>query len=121
MDVIGHEDVRVHEHAVVPACFRKRTQVDAEVLLSQEAGTPINAALHDMQRQIGKEEAGTAWHRAPNRMVVETTASANQPIDRTGAPEKGRRGSPALTPNSTSNATITALTPNSPVRDASYR
>ncbi len=67
MNVVRHQRVRVHEHAVAQRCVGQRFQVHMEVPFAEEARLAIVSTLHYMQREIGQQKARAAGHRASER------------------------------------------------------
>jgi hypothetical protein len=62
MNVIGHEDVGVDRAPLLAGGRPEPVQVDPVVVVVEEDGLPVVAALHHMDRHARQEEAGFARH-----------------------------------------------------------
>ena len=60
--MIGHEHVRMNGAAIFLGVDVQPMEIELIVLIGEEAGRPIVAALDDMQRQIGQKPARAAGH-----------------------------------------------------------
>ena len=62
MDAIGHQYVGVQKTLMVGESLAQPMQVGLVVFLPEEAGFAVVAALHDVQRNLVKLDAGAARH-----------------------------------------------------------
>lgn len=62
MHVIGHQYTGVQLAAGIAQPIGQPRQVGAVVLIAEETGVPVVAALHDVQRYFGEVDAGAAGH-----------------------------------------------------------
>jgi len=65
VDVMGHQDVRMHRRRVPRRGLVERRQGEAILVLVQEDGLPIMPALDDMLRDPWQSRAGRSGHPTP--------------------------------------------------------
>ena len=71
MYVVGHQHIGVNRAACLVGIFLEPVQVEALVLIGDEADLTVIASLDDMQGDMGECYAGTAGHGvAPMERVL---------------------------------------------------
>ncbi|WP_293368451.1 hypothetical protein [Nevskia sp.] len=64
MNVIRHQYIGVQLAAGVAQPVAKSGEVGAVVVIAEETGIPIVAALHDVQRRFGEMDSGSTRHKS---------------------------------------------------------
>ena len=54
MDMVGHQHIGVNRTAAIASRFFEPMEVALVILLGEEAGLAVDAALNDVQRVIGE-------------------------------------------------------------------
>lgn len=62
MHVVGHEDIGVHLSAIASGGILKAIQIEAVIVVGEEARLPIVAALDDMQGLSGNDHPWQSGH-----------------------------------------------------------
>jgi hypothetical protein len=60
--MIGHQHIGVDGAAAIASRLFEPMEVALIVLLGKEAWLAVDAALNDVQRVVGKQNAGATWH-----------------------------------------------------------
>jgi hypothetical protein len=60
--MVGHQHIGMDGRAAIASRFFEPVEIALVVLVGEEAGLAIDAALNDVQRVIGKRNAWAAWH-----------------------------------------------------------
>jgi hypothetical protein len=63
MHVIGHEAIGMHRAFECRGKVSKVAEVTRVVLVAEEAGATVVAALNDVNRHVRYRNAWTSWHR----------------------------------------------------------
>lgn len=64
MDMIGHQNIRVHHAAFTAGDLAQILQIAHVVDFREEAGTAVVAALDDVLGDTGQVDARRSWHGA---------------------------------------------------------
>ena len=62
MNVVGHLDVGMHPATGLAREFSQPIEIDAVVLIGEETGLAVVAALDQVKRDVGQRQAGAAGH-----------------------------------------------------------
>ncbi len=62
MDVVGHQHVRVQRAAFALQRFAQPLKIDVIILLVEETGAAVVAALHDVQRYTIEADSRASRH-----------------------------------------------------------
>ena len=62
VDMMGHQDIRMHGAVLAHGDLAQIVEIASVVLIGEEAGLPVVAALDHVLRQIGDVGSGQSWH-----------------------------------------------------------
>jgi hypothetical protein len=68
MDVVGHQALAPHRHAMFSAFHGQEIAIKLVIGVAEENRLAAIAALRDMMRQSGNDEAGDAGHTRDERV-----------------------------------------------------